>query len=317
MKGVDTRSPLPISDGWILMAQSTTAAPDLSTPSPFLNPRGLTRNLIERRSWFIAFILVNVVVIYSILNSDVLQEAWNYIWPGISMTVQLTVLSFILATVIGLIAALMRISKNFLIYNTATFYVEVFRGLPLLVIILIFGFVLKSEFVNLVASVPVLDDLVQRAAGVSPDQISSTVLSVRNIPDTTAIIAAFALTYGAFMCEVFRAGIESIGKGQTEAARSLGMSYVQSMRYVILPQAIRNVLPAMANNFVLLLKDTSLASVLAVPEISYLTRQYSSNRFRYPEGLLCLSLIYADLTIVMSLGVYYLESRLHADKRED
>jgi polar amino acid transport system permease protein len=73
----------------------------------------------------------------------------------------------------------------------------------------------------------------------------------------------------------------------------------------------------MANNFVLLLKDTSLASVVAVPEISYLTRQYSSNRFRYPESLLCLAMIYANLTILMSLGVYYLESKLHADRRED
>jgi ABC-type amino acid transport system permease subunit len=95
------------------------------------------------------------------------------------------------------------------------------------------------------------------------------------------------------------------------------MTYVQTMRYIILPQAIRNVLPAMANNFVLLLKDTSLASTVAIPEISYLTRQYASNRFRYPEGLLCLSLIYANLTIVMSMGVYWLEARLQSDKRED
>lgn len=299
------------------MAQSTAAVPDFDTPRQFLNPRGLTRNLIQRRSWFIAFLILNVFVINTILNDEVLQEAWNYIWPGINTTVQITIVSFLLATLIGLVAALMRISKNILLYNTATLYVELFRGLPLLVIILIFGFVLKSQVVNLISSIPILDNLAQQVLGINPDQIGETVLRVRDIPDTTAIIAAFALTYGAFMCEVFRAGIESIGKGQTEAARSLGMSYVQAMRYVILPQAIRNVLPAMANNFVLLLKDTSLASVLAVPEISYLTRQYSSNRFRYPEGLLCLSLIYADLTIVMSLGVYFLESRLHADKHED
>lgn len=299
------------------MAQSTTAASDLPAERQFLDPRGLARNIIERRSWFVAFILLNILVIDIIVNSEVLTEAWDFIWPGITTTIQLTVVSFILATVIGLFIALMRISKNVLIYNTSTFYVELFRGLPLLVIILIFGFVLKLQFVNLVAAIPFLDDLIQRAAGVDPNQIGTTVLNVRNIPDMTAIVFAFALTYGAFMSEVFRAGIESIGKGQMEAARSLGMTYIQAMRYVILPQAIRNVLPAMANNFVLLLKDTSLASVLAVPEISYLTRQYASNRFRYPEGLLCLSLIYADLTIVMSLGVTYLESRLHADKHED
>src|SRR5688500_6856338 len=96
-----------------------------------------------------------------------------------------------------------------------------------------------------------------------------------------------------------------------EAARSLGMTYFQGMRHIILPQAIRNILPALVNNFVFLLKDTSLASVVAVPEISHLTRQYSSNRFRYPEGLLVLSFIYANLTIFLSMCAIYLETRIN------
>lgn len=299
------------------MTQPTTAAQDYQTPRQFLDVRTFSRNLIERRSWFIGFLLIDALVIYAIITSPILIDAWNYIWPGITVTVEITVVSFILATIIGLIIALARVSSNVLVYNTATLYVELFRGLPLLVIILIFSFVITPAFIQFAAGVPMLDDIVQRVAGIDPALIPTTTISIRNIPDTTRILFAFALTYGAFMSEVFRAGIESIGRGQTEAARSLGMSYVQSMRYVILPQAVRNVLPAMANNFVLLLKDTSLASVVAVPEISYLTRQYSSNRFRYPEGLLCLSLIYANLTIIMSLGVYYLEARLQMDKRED
>ncbi|HVU10788.1 MAG TPA: amino acid ABC transporter permease [Phototrophicaceae bacterium] len=298
------------------MAQSSTAAPDFRSPRQFVDVRGFTRNLIERRSWFIGFILLDIVVIYAIVTDPVLIDAWNYIWPGITVTVLMTIYSFILATIIGLFVALARISKNVLVYNTATFYVELFRGLPLLVIILIFSFVLTPAFVDFVAKVPLLDDLLQRLAGVDPNLIATTTISIRNIPDTTRILFAFALAYGAFMSEVFRAGIESISRGQMEAARSLGMNYIQAMRYIILPQAIRTVLPAMANNFVLLLKDTSLASTVAVPEISYLTRQYSSNRFRYPEGLLCLSFIYANLTIIMSLGVYYLEARLQGDRRE-
>ncbi len=299
------------------MTQPTTAAQDYQPPRQFLNVRAFSRNLIERRSWFIGFILLDILVIYVVVSSPAVTDAWNYIWPGITVTVEITIISFILATVIGLFIALARVSRNVLIYNTATLYVELFRGLPLLVIILIFSFVVTPAFIQFAAGIPALDDILQRVAGIDPNVIDTTTISIRNIPDTTRILFAFALTYGAFMSEVFRAGIESIGKGQTEAARSLGMSYVQAMRYVIMPQAIRNVLPAMANNFVMLLKDTSLASVVAVPEISYLTRQYSSNRFRYPEGLLCLSLIYANLTIIMSLGVTYLESRLQADKRED
>ncbi len=302
------------------MAQSTTAAPDFRAPRQFLDVRSFSRNLVTRRGWFIGFLLLDAFIIWYIRfgsNSAVMMEAWNYVWPGISVTVQLTIASYVVATVVGLFIALARISKNVIIYNVATLYVELFRGLPLLVIILIFWAVLKSAFVNVVTSIPVLDDLAQRISGIDPSLLGSTVIRTRDIPDTTILVVAFALTYAAFMSEVFRAGIESIGKGQTEAARSLGMTYVQAMRYVILPQAIKNVLPAMANNFVLLLKDTSLASTVAVSEISYLTRQYSSNRFRYPEGLLCLSFIYANLTIVMSLGVYYLESRLQADRRED
>jgi polar amino acid transport system permease protein len=299
------------------MAQSTAAVPDFQPPRQFVDVRGFTRNLLQRRSWFIAFILIDILVVYAITTDPVLIDAWNYIWPGITVTVELTVISFILATIIGLITALGRISRNIFIYNIATFYVELFRGLPLLVIILIFSFVVTPAFIDVVSKIPALDDIIQRVAGIDPNLIATTVLRTRDVPDTTRILFAFAITYGAFMSEVFRAGIESIGRGQTEAARSLGMTYLQALRYIILPQAIKNVLPAMANNFVLLLKDTSLASTVAVPEISYLTRQYSSNRFRYPEGLLCLSMIYANLTIIMSMGVYWLEARLQSDKRED
>ncbi len=299
------------------MTQPTTAEQDYRTPRQFFDVRTFAHNLIERRSWFVAFVLIDILVIYAIVTDPILVDAWNYIWPGISVTVQLTIISFVLATIIGLFTALARISTNMFIYNTATFYVELFRGLPLLVIILIFSFVLTPALIDFVTQVPVLDNLAQQLAGIDPALVQTTLLRTRDVPDTSRIILAFALTYGAFMSEVFRAGIESIGKGQTEAARSLGMSYLQSMRYIVLPQAIRNVLPAMANNFVLLLKDTSLASVVAVPEISHLTRQYSSNRFRYPQGLLVLSFIYANLTIIMSLGVYYLESRLQRDRREN
>lgn len=312
-------------------AASVTRATE---PRQFLDIRPLARNLVRRQSWFIAFLIIDLLVLNGIRSDAVLSEAWGFIWPGIRITIQITLIAFVFAVVIGLITALARLSRNIFIYNAATFYVELFRGLPLLVIILIFAFVVVPKFVDLVAgtnslsgvgdatvvpqpNIPFLDDTIQRMVGIPENQVQATVLRTRDIDPLWRIMFAFALTYGAFMSEVFRAGIESIGRGQMEAARSLGMNYTQAMRYVILPQAIRNVLPALANNFVFLLKDTSLASTVAVPEISQLTRQYSSNRFRYPEGLLVLSFIYANLTIVLSMGAYYLENRLHADKRED
>ena len=146
------------------MAQSTTAAPDFRTPRPFLDPRGFTRNLIERRSWFFGFILIDVLVIYAIVTNPVSSK------PGISSgrvsppRYKSPLKSFLLATIVGMLIALLRLSKNILIYNTATLYVELFRGLPLLVIILIFAFALKPAFINFAAGIPVLDDLVQRVA---------------------------------------------------------------------------------------------------------------------------------------------------------
>jgi polar amino acid transport system permease protein len=319
------------------MAQSSTVNPaqPATTPRQFLDVRAFTRGLIQHRSWLVGFVILDVLIAQIVATSPNVQEAWQYIWPGINVTVQITIVSFILAILVGLITALMRISKSIILYNLSTLYVELFRGLPLLVIILIFAFVITPALIDMIGGtdpvvdasgnmvspgspgIPFLDDALQRLVGIPEERIESTQLRTRDIDPVWRIVFAFAVTYGAFMSEVFRAGIESIGRGQMEAARSLGMSYVQAMRYVVLPQAVRNVLPALANNFILLLKDTSLASVVAVPEISHLTRQYSSNRFRYPEGLLVLSFIYANLTIILSLFVYALEARLQADRRED
>ena len=315
------------------MAGSTATSSDIDARSPrFWGVGWLVRGVIERRSWLIVLIVLDVLVVYGIATNAVLSDAWAFIWPGIGLTIQITLLSFVLAAIIGLLTAFGRVSKNPFLYNLSTLYVELFRGLPLLVIVLIFAFVVAPALIDLIAGtdpvvqnnvvispglpgVPFLDDFIQRLVGSPEEVISTTRLRSRDIDMGVRIVFAFAVTYGAFMSEVFRAGIESIGRGQMEAARSLGMSYIQAMRFVVLPQAVRNVLPALVNNFVFLLKDTSLASVVAVPEISQLTRQYSSNRFRYPEGLLILAFIYLNLTVVLSLGAYYLEARLHTGRR--
>jgi polar amino acid transport system permease protein len=311
-----------------MMVDSEAALSNLRGSVPELR---FVRSVFQRRSWFIVFVVLDLLVIYGLATNPILNEAWAFIWPGITITIQVTLLSFLFAVVIGLITAFGRVSKNPFLYNLSTLYVELFRGLPLLVIVLIFAFVVSPALIDVIAGtgpieengvvvspglpgIPFLDDLIQRFVGIPEGSIPTSKLRSRDIDMGVRIIFAFAVTYGAFMSEVFRAGIESIGRGQVEAARSLGMSYIQAMRYVVLPQAIRNVLPALVNNFVFLLKDTSLASVVAVPEISQLTRQYSSNRFRYPEGLLVLAFIYLNLTVILSMGAYYLESRLHVSR---
>jgi polar amino acid transport system permease protein len=115
------------------------------------------------------------------------------------------------------------------------------------------------------------------------------------------------------MAEIFRAGIESIPKGQSEAARSLGMSSMQSMRHIILPQAIRNVLPALGNDFIATLKDSSLLSVLAVREITQLSRLHAGRSFRFKESYLVLTFLYLMMTLVLSLILRWYERRLKSD----
>jgi polar amino acid transport system permease protein len=123
------------------------------------------------------------------------------------------------------------------------------------------------------------------------------------------------VAYGAFSAEIWRAGIESIEKGQMEAARSLGMSYIQSMRYVILPQAVRRVLPALGNDFVAMVKDSSLVSVLGVQDITQLAKLYAASTFLFFQVYSILAFIYLVITIMLTRVVRWIERRLRQDRR--
>ena len=133
---------------------------------------------------------------------------------------------------------------------------------------------------------------------------------IRQIPMEMRAILALSFGYGAYEAEVFRAGIQSIGKGQMEAARSLGMNYFQSMRLIILPQAVRRVLPPLGNDFISLLKDSSLATVLAVNELTQLGRLRRASTFRVMETFNVVAFLYLAMTLALSAGVRILEQRL-------
>jgi polar amino acid transport system permease protein len=136
----------------------------------------------------------------------------------------------------------------------------------------------------------------------------------QQVPMNTRAVAALALTYGAFLAEIFRAGIQSIPKGQMEAARALGLTYPQALRYVILPQAIKNVLPALGNDFISMLKDSSLVSILAVRDITQISRLYASSSFRFNEAYTILAVFYLVMTVGLSLLVKALEKRMETGK---
>lgn len=177
-------------------------------------------------------------------------------------------------------------------YTLSTLYVEVMRGLPMLVIVLYMGF----------AVTPALRD----ASG----EWMTGEVDLRGIP---AAIIGLSIGYGAYLAEIFRGGIESIPRGQMEAARSLGMNYFQAMRYVILPQAIRVILPPLGNNFIALLKDSSLISVIALPELLQRGRLWISRTFRAFEGYNSVAILYLIMTLVLSLLVRVVERRSSID----
>ncbi|MEA1979305.1 MAG: amino acid ABC transporter permease [Chloroflexota bacterium] len=256
--------------------------------------------------WFVALILIAIFAGLMIYNNENYRDAFNFIRIGLNVTIEVSLISYAIALVIGLLAGLGRISRNVLIKNAARLYVELIRGIPMLVLIF---------FIALVG-VPIIVDSINSfglwlgAKGLTGASAAFALFSNQSIPMKVRAIVALSVTYGAFLAEIFRAGIQSIGRGQTEAARSLGMSYGQAMRFIILPQAVRNVLPALGNDFIAMVKDSSLVSVLAVRDITQVARLYAGGTFRFREAYVTLSVMYLTMTIVLSLVVQAIERRL-------
>lgn len=209
-------------------------------------------------------------------------SALNFVPEGLLVTFQVTVLAIVFAFVIGLLAGLGQISRSKPINKISTVYVEIIRGIPLVVQIFYIYYSL-GQFLKL-----------------------SGVL---------AAVVAMAICYGAYMGEIFRAGIQSIPKGQMEAALALGLSRSQAIRMVILPQTIKIVLPAIGNEFIALLKDSSLVSVLAISDLMRRGREYAATTFEYFEAYTIIALVYLVLTLFLSRMVAILEERLDRNGR--
>ncbi len=230
---------------------------------------------------------------------------------GIFLTLKVTFQAYALALVIGLFFGIMRVRTNPITLggklmqtfftSFSTLYVEVVRGIPLLVILLYAGFVISPELRKGL----LLFDLQWFGASLPDFQVRPKL----SLNDEQEAIMGLAFGYGAFIAEIFRAGIQSISRGQMEAARSLGMSYAQAMRHVILPQAIRVVLPPLGNDFIAMLKDSALISVLALPDLLQLGRLYVSRTFRAFEGYNTVAMLYLLMTLFLSLLVRIIERR--------
>ena len=259
--------------------------------------------------WLLAMILLGVIFLWVMLTQESYTVILKAVAQGVWVTVYVTLIAFTLAMLFGLLIGLMRVSGSRLARETSTFYVELVRGVPMLVILYYIAFVGAPP---LVAGVNWIGQLLQGTRIMAQLGTPLAELQIRDVNFTARAIFALTIGYSAFISEIFRAGIQSIGRGQMEAARSLGMSNGQAMRYVILPQAIRNVLPPLGNDFIAMLKDSSLVSVLGVQDITQLGKVYSASTFRFFETYNVVAYLYLVMTVGLALVVRVIEKRMPA-----
>jgi polar amino acid transport system permease protein len=269
------------------------------------------RSITKWPWWAIALVLAGLAFGSLYFTSGNYHETFTYLIQGVITTLRITLLSYLIATIMGLLAGLARVSKNIVLYNVSTLYVELVRGIPLVVLLLYFAFALFPLLVSSVTGIGKWGLAILPSSGFFQ---SLADFSIRAVPMEGRAIIALGFGYGAYEAEVFRAGIQSIGKGQTEAARSLGMTYLQAMRFIILPQAIRRVLPPLGNDFIACLKDSSLATVLAVDELTQLGRMLRAANFRVLEVFNVVAFLYLSMTLLLSGAVRWLEKKMKIEE---
>ena len=280
------------------MAVQTLAAPR--------RRNGLVDRLAALPYWLLATILLGVILFWNILANSDYNTIFQAVRQGVGVTIYVCLVSFAGALIVGLIVGMARLSSRRLVIEVSSFYVEILRGVPMLVLLYYIAFVGAPGLVELINWSG--DGLT--ALGLTGMGAAWADFSVRDLNFTTRAMIALVVGYSAFISEIFRAGIESIERGQTEAARSLGMTHWQTMRFIILPQAVRRVLPPLGNDFIAMLKDSALVSVLGVQDITQMGKLYASSTFRFFETYNVVAFLYLAMTIALSLVVRYMERRM-------
>jgi len=255
--------------------------------------------------WLVALAVIGIGLAILIATNDLYSQVFRTVWRGVQITVFVTLVGFAMASLLGLLLALMALSNSIILRQIARFYVEVIRGIPIIVLLFYIAFVGAPALVWLINAVtwPV-----QQAGWME-------LLLVRDISLLWRAVLALMIGYSAFIAEVFRAGILAVDKGQIEAAEALGLNRVQRFRFIVFPQAIRTILPPLGNDFVAMVKDSSLVSVLGVADITQMGKVYASGSFRFFETYSIVAYIYLILTISLSLALRQLEKRLRRSQQ--
>lgn len=261
-------------------------------------PRGNDKS--DRPWWLMALVVLAVGIAVIIAFNDIYSQVFATVSRGIVITVIVTFTGFALAIALGLLVALAGMADSIFLRQSSRFYIEVVRGIPILVLLFYIAFVGAPAFVTAYNFVfaPLMAD-----GWIEP-------LLVRDVSLMWRAIIALMIGYSAFIAEIFRAGFQSIDEGQIEAAMSLGLSRYQRFRLIVLPQAIKVIFPPLSNDFVAMVKDSSLVSVLGVADISQAGKIYASGSFRFFETYSIVAYIYLILTIGLSLVLRRLEKRM-------
>ena len=250
--------------------------------------------------WLLVAILLAVILFWNIANNESYRVIFNAVRQGVWTTVYVSAIAYLLAIVLGLFLSLLRVHRSRVMQEVSSFFVEILRGVPMLVLLYYISFV----------GAPALVHALNWLAGPLIDAGAMAAISVRKVDFTARAIMALSIGYSAFISEIFRAGIQSIGKEQTEAAGTEGATYWQTMRFILLPQAVRNVLPALGNEFIAMLKDSALVSALGVQDITQLGKVYSASTFKFFETYSIVALLYLVMTLGLAMVVRLLEKRL-------
>lgn len=274
------------------MTPPEETGPVPAAPGP--RPKRLAR--ADFPYWLVATVLIGVILSWNMLSDPVYAGILAALVRGLGVTVFVTLTAFLLAALFGLLLATGVLSRHVAARQVARFYIEIMRGVPMLVLLFYVAFV----------GAPALVAGWNWTAG----WLGLPTLMTRDVSLMWRAIIALALGYAAFIAEIFRAGIQSVDPGQVEAAKALGLSGWQRFRLVVLPQAIRTILPPLGNDFIALIKDSALVSVLGVADISQLGKVYSASSFRYFETYNVVAFLYLAMTIGLSLALRGFERRM-------
>ena len=247
--------------------------------------------------WLLVMLGIIGWMVVLVLTSEEYQEAFTEIIPGLGATLRLTVAAFIVSMVLGVLLGIARMSEKPWVNTPATVYIEFIRGVPMIVFVFAVALMIIPESIK------------------AFNGWFGTEIKTRSVSNIWRGGIALSLFYAAFIAEVVRAGIQSVPVGQIEAGKALGLSGRQVMRRITLPQAIRNTLPALGNDLIALMKDTSLVSVIAAAELTYNARIYQGSSFRIRETFFILMVIYVTLTLLLSLALRLIESRMETPRR--